>query len=373
MLNVVSFIKNHSDWKELLTTEPYYIQIKRKDSLVMFNYTQGASQPCEIVNECRGLILDESDDFKVIRYGFYRFYNFCEPGAAKVDIDSLQVLEKIDGSLIMIYWYENRWHISTRATFDCDNTPTPCDENDTFGRLVRLALFKQNVELYSLDKDYTHCFELVSPKTRVIINYPETKLYYLMSRNNNTYEEAMLDIGVEKPRTYDFFIYPARHSKLTIDRVLEMMHQQASEQNGAKFEGFVCVDKYGNRVKVKNDDWVRIHILHANGKITEQSSLELIFYGEYDEFVSYFPEFNDRIMSYSDKYEQLMIRAFKLDKCRIDRWYSRKELAQIVNQMGIADNNAWMIYNAYKHKAFEYFMSLDMGKYLLTFGEKKNG
>lgn len=43
MENLLNFIRSNSDWEEKLSKEPYNITIKRKNNLIMFNYSQIAS------------------------------------------------------------------------------------------------------------------------------------------------------------------------------------------------------------------------------------------------------------------------------------------------------------------------------------------
>ena len=63
-------------------------------------------------------------------------------------------------------------------------------------------------KLLDFDKlDYyeTYCFELVSRVNKVVIDYKEPKLYHIFTRNNFDFNEIYYeDIGVEKPRRFDF-------------------------------------------------------------------------------------------------------------------------------------------------------------------------
>jgi hypothetical protein len=60
-LEIVKFLKEHpTDWKQILTSDPYNLDIKEKGNLVLFIYSQINSDfNLPIVNECRGLILEK--------------------------------------------------------------------------------------------------------------------------------------------------------------------------------------------------------------------------------------------------------------------------------------------------------------------------
>ena len=57
MLELQKFIlKNPNNWEDLLSNSPYYLKIKRKDGLVIFNYNQIKSDfSLAIVKESRGV------------------------------------------------------------------------------------------------------------------------------------------------------------------------------------------------------------------------------------------------------------------------------------------------------------------------------
>jgi hypothetical protein len=68
-------------------------------NLVLLNYSQINSPMNEpIVQECRGLILDEADNWRVVCRPYDKFFNYGEPNAVEVDWGTASVYEKLDGS-----------------------------------------------------------------------------------------------------------------------------------------------------------------------------------------------------------------------------------------------------------------------------------
>jgi len=93
------------------------------DNLVILNYSQIDSPKTNpLVMECRGLIL-EADTWNLVSIPFYRFFNYGEAtDIVNFNFDDAVLQEKIDGSLIQLFYYNNRWRMATRAVIDGDNT-----------------------------------------------------------------------------------------------------------------------------------------------------------------------------------------------------------------------------------------------------------
>jgi hypothetical protein len=105
----LDFIREHSDWEELLSAAPYHIKIKRTDGYVIFSYGIEADFRIDVVRECRGIILDEKNGYKPVCVPFFKFGNYGEPYADEIDWDTARVQEKIDGSLIKVWHHKGQW------------------------------------------------------------------------------------------------------------------------------------------------------------------------------------------------------------------------------------------------------------------------
>lgn len=356
MLEIVKYITTHADWETSLAEAPYSLRIKREGKLVMFNYTQAISQPSEIVNEARGLILEEGT-WRVVRYGFYRFYNAHEPGAAQVDMSTAFAFEKIDGSLVMLYYY-NGWHMSTRSTFDA-RTASVGESGVTFEELITRAMQAQNIQFSNLDPNVTYVFELVSPESQVVIHYEDTKLYFLMARDNITLEELFFPAAMNwlRPQVYQF-------------TTLEDVERYVSSFEGKEFEGVVLMDASHNRVKVKNLNWLRMHKLHNNGRVTTESVLDMILTGEAVEYLTYFPEHTMMFTAVEQKYNQLVSYAHELDaenyaeKFPVRKWFAMDVANSFRKQYRT------LAFKAYEGKAAEWIQTLSAAQIIKGFWEE---
>ena len=273
MLKIVEFIKTHVHWLEQLSDAPYYLKIKEKNNLVMFNYNQIKSDPTlDIVKEARGLIL-EKETWDIVRYGFRRFMNLGEVGCDELDWESVKATSKEDGTLIFIYHYGG-WHVSTRNTFDAIEADIQAIGYNNFAELFFEVAAQYGFNFAKLNPDMTYCLELCAPANRVVVEYKEPKLFHILTRNNTTLEELDADIGIPKPKAY--FLENENEYKELVNS-FDDTH-----------EGIVLQDKYNHRAKLKSPLYFELHRLAANHQITVEMIVNKIRTGEDSEFLAYF-------------------------------------------------------------------------------------
>ena len=86
----------------------------------MFKYNQIESDfEYQLVREARGIILREKV-WKVVCRPFDKFFNYGEQfsDVRLIDWEHVYVQQKVDGSLIKIWYDFGRWHISTNGSID---------------------------------------------------------------------------------------------------------------------------------------------------------------------------------------------------------------------------------------------------------------
>ena len=115
------FLNTHSNWEELLTTFPYNLKVERDGKYILLKYSLFNSDfSLPEVKEARGVIFTkENGEYFEVAKPFYKFFNYGEAEAAKIDWSSsrLRINEKIDGSLMKV-WYHEGWHLSTNSTIN---------------------------------------------------------------------------------------------------------------------------------------------------------------------------------------------------------------------------------------------------------------
>lgn len=300
------FCYMHDNWEELLTQEPYYLKIKEDGSYVIFNYDQLKSDfNNPIVQEARGIIFRRDNWSHPVCWAFNKFFNAQEPNAAEIDWSTAFVSEKIDGSIIKVWWeWSDGWHISTNGIIDAYKAELGDARMPNFGDYFKIALnkyysfFADFVE--NLDFDYTYIFELVGPYNRVVIPYEEPDIYFLGARNKFTGEEFNCSSLIAGSLGMGRFKLPKQYPLTSLDDCINRADTYSWDQ-----EGFVVADAKGNRVKVKSPAYVMAHFARNNNVITRKHLIKIILMNEVEEFLCYAEDYKDSLRDI-----QKLMRAF---------------------------------------------------------------
>lgn len=347
MLKIQEFILTHDNWRELLSTTPYNLKISEDDGFVLFKYNQIASDfREEICKEARGLILDAQDNYRVVRYAFRKFFNIDEEYADKMDWNTAVASEKIDGSIMSVWFARGQWHLSTNGTIDAFKAElSGAFPYKTFGDLFESVLPLSRFDEFSnalAHQCYT--FELVSPYNKVVIDYPETKVYLLSVRDMRTLVEHNLDQVEEFANRFGFTM-PQRY-----DLNNEEDYRELVDSMPEGHEGVVVRDADGRRVKIKTLLYFQMHKAKNNGVITLERIVDLIRSNDHHEFLSYFPEYQSMFNKVKQKLDNLDVIVEKV----------RQDVGEWFHQYGQNAPRKWFAMDFGKHRyAALYFAEYD--------------
>ena len=267
------FIAAHpTDYEPLLRRE-YDLRIKHDGALAIFNYNVVANFYDPIVQEARGIIID-TERCEVVSWPFRKFGNHNEGYADTIDWQSARVLEKVDGSIIKL-WYDyagGKWQFSTNGTIRAELAAVDGRPGLSYADVIRRADNYGDIPFDRLDRDATYIFELVSPETRVVIDYGVTTLYHLGTRSNITGLERCEDIGIKTPASFPI-------TSLSGCLKAAAALNDGCEGDEVKNEGFVVVDAAYHRVKIKSPDYIVMHRLRLSGYLPKRECLLMLLEG----------------------------------------------------------------------------------------------
>lgn len=267
------FISENENWRDILKTE-YGISVKEEYPLAIFNYGIDSDFHNPLVQEARGIIID-IDHLEVVCWPFRKFGNCNESYADEIDWNTARVQDKIDGSIIKMWWNEitNEWQFSTNSMISAKGAVANTLTKKTFYDLILSADNYSSLKssIPALSKDFTFIFELVSPETQVVIKYPDAHLYHIGTRNNINGQEIISETGIEKPKEY-----PLKSLNDCINAALELNKADGGKVNSVKKEGFVVVDGNWNRIKIKSPDYLMLHHMASNSNFSKERIVDMI-------------------------------------------------------------------------------------------------
>lgn len=193
----------------------------------------------EITLLARGLILDVAREY-VVATPFPKFFNIGEGDQTLPDLP-FEVFEKLDGSLIIIWHNGAYWQCATKGSFNSDQAKCAAEV---------LALY----DLALLSPGTTYLAEYVAPSNRIVVPYEREELVLLAAygQEGNEWSYPLLYNLAENLG----WRVAARHSFASISDLVAHTSQLAATE-----EGFVLRFTDGLRLKIKGEEYRRIHAL----------------------------------------------------------------------------------------------------------------
>ncbi|MGH1563071.1 RNA ligase [Mumia sp. DW29H23] len=263
--------------------------------LVILNYAEKAQYErvwTPVTRACRGLIVRKSTGVVLAR-PWEKFFNYGEHPVDALDLDaSAEVTDKMDGSLGILYPAPDGWAIATRGSFTSEQAVH-----------ATALLRREYLEHWSPLPGLTYLFEIVYPSNRIVLDYAGLDdLVLLGTRHISTgYTFGPTSFPWDGPRTTT---YP--------ESTLREALARAPRSNA---EGLVVRRRIaGLMVKIKQDDYVRLHKLVTG--LSERAVWEHLAAhgGSYDALLASVPdEFHGWVRDHAealiDRHEDIVGRA----------------------------------------------------------------
>ena len=272
-------------------------------NLLQFTYDQIAASEHKshpVVVESRGLILDQDQNWRVVAQPFTRFFNQGETGAADIDWSTARVQEKLDGSLMIVYWYAGAWQVATKGSPDAGGNVG--EHSFTFAELFWRTWQDQYSDVNALIPGWTYCFELTSQYNRIVTQ-----------QSDNTGNLTLIGVrdqdGAEHPVALWAHCWDVVR-EFALTSVADVL-AAADALDPAYQEGYVVVDQHWRRIKIKSPRYVLIH--HLKDSLHTRGLVELVQRGEDSEVFAYFPDLRVR-------YDQILAQMHSLGQ-EIDQWF----------------------------------------------------
>lgn len=259
-----------------------YKQVHPTLPLTIWNYTEKVQYEGlwdDITLMSRGLVTDDKGN--IVARPFKKFFNMDE--GKHTPTSDFEVYDKMDGSLGIFFYYECGWVMATRGSFTSDQA-------------VKGYEMMFNYDFASLHKDYTYLFEIIYNENRIVVRYPFEDLVLLGMINTKTgYEVDLYNDDVD-----------VRLKNIVSNVGLKVVkkYDGISDYHTLKYmvknneEGFVVKFSNGDRMKIKGEEYLRLHKIMT--QVSTTSIWEVLSNGDdIDDLLKDVPdEFYKKVKSY---------------------------------------------------------------------------
>lgn len=214
--------------------------------LSIYNYSrecQYSKQWDDITLTCRGLVLDNEGN--VVAKPFPKFFNYEEHKTEDIPNESFEVYEKMDGSLGICFYYNDEWHVATRGSFVSDQA-------------IKARGLLNEYNIVQLLENYTYLVEIIYPENRIVVDYGE--------------EEKLVLLGIIRTDSGEELDYTTMWNESDVSGIPIVMRYNTFGEGFDKLkreisnskEGYVIHFSGGMRMKIKGDEYVRLHRILTN-------------------------------------------------------------------------------------------------------------
>jgi hypothetical protein len=195
----------------------------------------------ETTLRCRGVVLDDTGE--IVINGFPKFFNHnqieaqAELAKRRAEGMGYRITDKMDGSLIQVAWYKGTLVIASSGSF---TSPQALKAAEIIGAHAKLHSLFENGKSY--------LFELIYPENRIVLNYGDkVSLTLLAIRDTETGQE------------YPLYVDKSIDRVISLATTIEVALAELSRAEFINKEGFIVKFDDGFRVKLKYDEYCRLH------------------------------------------------------------------------------------------------------------------
>jgi RNA ligase len=323
----------------------------------------------EITMQCRGLVTNSKGE--IVARPFKKFFNYEEHKPEEIPNEDFVVYEKMDGSLGILFYYEeelsderryniwfnNNYETGMERFFDPNNLPdfddpyyepTPKTKGEwvlaTRGSFTSTQAIKGRELLEKYDynrlvKDYTYLFEIIYPENRIVCNYNFEDLVLLGMIHTPTGDEVDIHNDNNEDIRLKNLIKNLKLNIVTVYKTWGEGYDLLKEEISNDREGYVIRFKNGFRMKIKGEEYKRLHRILTN--ISNRDIWEYLRAGKpMDEILDKVPdEFYDWVKNEEYKFNQMFVITKTMAEMAFLKYITpemtRKESAEIIKKQNL--------------------------------------
>lgn len=291
--------------------------------LTIWNYTQKVQYEGlwdEVTLQCRGLVT-WSDQDEIVAIPFRKFFNIEE--GKHIPTSSFDVYEKMDGSLIIAFYMWGEWVVASRGSF-------------TSEQAIAAKKLLDTMNTFSLSIGVTYLFEYTSPWNRIVVDYGDKENLTLLGAIDT-------QTGTEAP--YTSLQYIGTQLGCDVVKRYDGIKDYTTLKGmiGDNSEGFVVRFSNGDRMKIKGEEYLRLHKIMTNLSTTavwevlsEGGSMNSILNDVPDEFYTKIKEYENELLgefnTLKKEYEWIFNKTRNVYFKTYEKEFNRAEFARLAKR-----------------------------------------
>ena len=229
--------------------------------LTIWNYTEKVQyenlfKTYPLLLQCRGLITDNKGN--IIVKPISKFFNYEEILNESETIipfkdQYVYVQNKEDGSMLILFYYENQWVTATRGSFTSEQS------------IKGMEILKKNYNLELFEKSVAYIGEVIYPENQICVNYGKDEKVMFISTVPNLVYTWYHDNEFHWTTSLSYFKMSGIKKKHIVETKQYFnfdndLCKELKELNTKNKEGFVLRFFPSNfRLKIKFEDYINLH------------------------------------------------------------------------------------------------------------------
>lgn len=215
--------------------------------LIIWNYSRKCQYEKlwnEVTLTARGLVTDTEGN--IVARPFKKFFNMEELSDEQIPKMDFDVYTKLDGSLGIRFKYNNEWIICSRGSFMSDQAIKAKELHK-----------KYDFHLDNSHDEYTFIFEIIYKNNVIVVNYGDTEDLVLL---------GVIHTQTGTELSYNEMLDISALTKVPIVKKYDGYNDYKSLKKiiGNNEEGFVIHFNNGFRMKIKGEEYCRLHFEISN-------------------------------------------------------------------------------------------------------------
>lgn len=277
----------------------------------------------DVTLQCRGMVMYGE---QIIARPFRKFFNDTEHADGEIPWHlPCEVTEKLDGSLLIAFYFDGGWRFATRGSFTSPQSRE--------GELI----FKRTYSCDLLAKGCTYLFEVIYPENRIVVDYRGMRDTILLGIVRNDGRELSLDGSLVEGLRSVRRLPPTAEAKSLRSIISDVE------------EGYVVRFENGFRVKVKGQRYMELHRLITG--CSSRTIWECLSQGKsFDEMLAIVP---DEFGSWVKSERAQFLHAFDALNQQVEDGYVE------VRDLPDRKSKAAIVTSKYRHVAPAIFAAID--------------